>query len=136
MPDLTPSELDEVADAFFAAMERRDLDAVRAIYADDARIWHARDAVDTDVRANLDLLTTFFARTSDIRYEVVRRFYRPDGLVQQHVVRGRTADGRELEIPVSFMCLVDDDRRIVRIEEYLNPQHSPLADVRQAPTGA
>ena len=33
-------ETDAIASDFFAAIERRDLDAVRELYAPEAEIWH------------------------------------------------------------------------------------------------
>ena len=37
---------DALAARFFAAIEAGDIDAIRAIYAPDARIWHNTDGIE------------------------------------------------------------------------------------------
>ena len=46
----------ELCDLFFAAISRGDIDAVRAIYAPDAVIWHNHDLKETTVAENAQLL--------------------------------------------------------------------------------
>ena len=46
----------DVAERFFTAVESGDLEAVRAIYAPDARIWHNHDRKEQTVEENLKVL--------------------------------------------------------------------------------
>jgi ketosteroid isomerase-like protein len=115
-----------VAERFFAAIGRGDLDAVRAIYAPDAVIWHNHDGVEQDVDQNLAVLAWVVKNVSGLRYEEVRRFPTPSGFVQQHVLRGAAPSGQAIEIPACIVCAVAGGR-ITRLDEYLDSaQVSPL----------
>jgi ketosteroid isomerase-like protein len=115
-----------VAERFFAAIGRGDLDAVRAIYAPDAVIWHNHDGVEQDVEQNLAVLAWVVKNVSGLRYEDVRRFPTPGGFVQQHVLRGAAPSGVAVEIPACIVCAVAGGR-ITRLDEYLDSGHvSPL----------
>ncbi len=47
---------DQFAASFFDAIERGDIDAVAACYAEDVVIWHNTDAVETSKAQNLKTL--------------------------------------------------------------------------------
>lgn len=69
--------IDALATQFFAAIERGDLDAVRALYAPGAEIWHnVTNRIQTRVE-NLKLLRYFTGRVSARRYEVLSRDFFP-----------------------------------------------------------
>ena len=115
-----------VAERFFAAIPKGDLDAVRAIYADDAVIWHNNDQQEQNVAQNLAVLGWVVKNISELRYEDVRRFPLPGGFVQQHVLRGRAPNGTALAIPAGLVCAVANGR-ITRLDEYLDSaQVAPL----------
>jgi ketosteroid isomerase-like protein len=114
----TPSSL-EVADRLFSAIMRADIEAVRGIYAPDARIWHNHDCVTQDVAANLRVLAWVVRNVSGLRYEEVRRAATPDGFVQQHVLRGNAPNGKPLEVAACIVCRVENGR-ITRLDEYLD----------------
>jgi ketosteroid isomerase-like protein len=109
----------EVAGRLFAAIERADIEGVRAIYAPDARIWHNHDGVTQDVAANLRVLTWVVRNISELRYEDVRRFATAQGFVQQHVLRGRAPNGKPVEVAACIVCRVENGR-ITRLDEYLD----------------
>jgi ketosteroid isomerase-like protein len=119
---MSASESLEVAEKFFAAIPRRDLEAVRAIYAPAAEIWHNHDGVTQDVTANLRVLAWVVKNISGLRYEDVRRSATPTGFVQQHVLRGTAPNGQALEIPACIVCRVEGGR-ITRLDEYLDSGH-------------
>jgi ketosteroid isomerase-like protein len=116
---MSTTESLEVADKFFAAIPRGDLEAVRALYAPTAEIWHNHDGVTQDVAANLRVLTWVVRNVSGLRYEEVRRYATPTGFVQQHVLRGKAPNGTPLEIPACIVCRVEGGR-ITRLDEYLD----------------
>ena len=119
-------EILELADRFFAAIPKADLETVRAIYAPDARIWHNNDQVAQDVEQNLAVLGWVTKNISGLRYEDVRRQVTPSGFVQQHVLRGTAPNGTPLEIPACILCTVANGR-ITRLDEYLDSaQIAPL----------
>lgn len=109
----------QVADALVSAIEAGDAEAVRSIYAEDARIWHNFDNVEQTVDENVATLGWLVSRLPERRYEVVRRERLEDGFLQQHVLRGRTRGGDEFSLPACIVCRVDGDR-ITRLDEYLD----------------
>ena len=116
---MSTTESLEVADKFFAAIPRGDLETVRSLYAPAAEIWHNHDGVTQDVDANLRVLTWVVRNVSGLRYEEVRRHATPTGFVQQHVLRGKAPSGAPLEIPACIVCRVEGGR-ITRLDEYLD----------------
>ncbi len=115
-----------VAERFFAAIPKGDLETVRAIYAPDAVIWHNNDRKGQNVEENLAVLAWVVKNVSGLRYEDVRRHPTPNGFVQQHVLRGRAPSGAAVEIPACIVCAVANGR-ITRLDEYLDSaQVAPL----------
>jgi ketosteroid isomerase-like protein len=109
----------DVADALFAAVEAGDIERVRSIYTDDARIWHNFDDVEQSVDENLALLGWLIQALPERRYEVLRREPLPGGFLQQHVLRGITRSGEGFALPACMICRVEGEQ-ISRIEEYLD----------------
>lgn len=121
----TPGSL-EVAARLFEAIPRGDLEAVRAIYAPDAVIWHNYDGVRQSPDENLRVLAWVSKNVANMRYEEVQRQPTPTGFVQQHVLRGNAPNGTPLEVPACIVCTVVDGR-VTRLDEYLDTaQVAPL----------
>ncbi|MFF4597368.1 nuclear transport factor 2 family protein [Amycolatopsis sp. NPDC001319] len=108
-----------VVDNFFRAIERGDIDAVRAIYAPDATVWHNDGGGDQGLEANLDILGLFSRAIRGLHFDVSRRVDVGDGVFQQHVLRGRLPNGEESALEIA-MYLAVSDGRITRIEEYFD----------------
>ena len=122
-----------VAERFFTAIERGDIDAVRAIYAPDARIWHNFDRKEQTVEENLRVLSWMSRNIANKRYVVERRIAIPGGFLQQHVLHADTAGG-PFEMPACIVVLVNADGRIARLEEYLDSaQAGRLTDLTRVP---
>ncbi len=117
-PLLDETSMHDIADRLLAAITAGDADAVRAIYAIDARIWHNFDQRDQTVDENLATLVDLHRRAANLRYTEIRRFPSPGGFVQQHVLTG-DAKGGALRIPAMIRFWVVDGR-IARLEEYLD----------------
>ena len=112
----------ELADRLFAAIQQGDVDAVAALYADDAVIWHNFDGIEQPRDANLVVLAWMTANVDDLRYDDIQRHDFDGGFVQQHVLRGTTKTGAALEVPSCLNVQVEGDR-ITRIDEYLDTAH-------------
>jgi ketosteroid isomerase-like protein len=121
---VTQDEIEQVADALFAAIERGDVDAVRELYAPDAVVWHNFDQVEQPVEDNLRTLAYLHRKVAGMRYTEVRRVVIDDGFVQQHVLRG-DAPGGPLEMPAMMRVWVADGR-VTRVEEYLDPAQAQV----------
>jgi ketosteroid isomerase-like protein len=111
-----------VAERFFRAVESGDLEAVKAIYAPDARIWHNFDRKEQTVEENLRVLRWLARNLPNRRYNVQRRVPIPGGFLQQHVLEGETAGG-PFAMPACVVCEVAGGR-ITRLEEYLDSAHA------------
>lgn len=108
----------EVAERFFRAVEAGDVEAIRAIYAPDARIWHNNDRLEQSVDQNLRVLAWVAKNLTSRHYRVQRRVAIPGGFMQQHVLEAETAGG-PFSMPACVVCEVRDGR-ITRLEEYLD----------------
>lgn len=126
---------EEVVVRFFAALEAGDIATLREIYAPDAVIWHNDDLVEQPVDENLNVLRGLHRVVSGLRYDIVRRVAAPDGVLQQHVLRGRLPDGTEVELHAAMYLQVRDGH-ISRIEEYLDSaKRSSVRAAREAQPG-
>ncbi len=104
---------------FFTALEAGDIETVRQLYAPDALIWHNDDLLEQSVDDNLKVLQGLHRAVSGLRYDVIRRAVLPDGVLQQHVLRGTLPDGTAVELHAAMYLQVTDGH-ISRIEEYLD----------------
>jgi ketosteroid isomerase-like protein len=109
-----------IASAFFAAIERGDLDAIRDLYAANVEIWHNVTNRSQTRDENLALLEYFTGRVSALRYEILARDFFPGGFVQRHVLHGKLASGELIAAPVCLVVYVSNGK-IDRLFEYLDP---------------
>lgn len=112
----------DLADRLFAAIEMGDVDAVAALYADGAVIWHNFDGVEQSRDENLVVLNWMTLNVEGLRYEDIQRHAIEGGFVQQHVLRGTTNSGAALNVPSCLIVRVHEGR-ITRIDEYLDTAH-------------
>ena len=92
-----------VADRFFAAIERGDVDAVADLYSDDVTVWHNYDGLDQTKAESLRTRGWIASHFGQLRY-----------------VDELTHHGRVTRIPASLRAYCRSGR-IVRIEEYVDP---------------
>jgi ketosteroid isomerase-like protein len=118
----------EVADRFFAAIERGDVHAVAALYTEDVTVWHNYDQLNQTKAESLRTLGWIASRFGPLRYVDVRRTEVADGFWQQHVTE-LTSRGEVFRIPAALRVYCHAGR-IVRIEEYVDP--APFARLRTA----
>ena len=111
---------DTIATAFFAAIERGDLDAVRELYAPEVAIWHNVTGKTQTRDENLQLLRYFTSRVSELRYQVLAREFFAGGFVQRHILHGKLASGERIAAPVCLVVHVSRGK-IERLFEYLDP---------------
>jgi uncharacterized protein len=116
--------LNRVADRFFGAVEKGDVDTVKEIYSPDARIWHNFDNYASTREENLGVLKWVGNHVENFRFEEVRRSYLPGAVLQQHVIRGRDEAGNEINCPAILKVDVQGEN-ITRIEEYFDASQMP-----------
>jgi uncharacterized protein len=116
----------EVADRLFNAIERGDVDAIRAIYSADAKIWHNNDGIAQSPEENLRVLKWVVDNIDERAYTDINRQPTPTGFVQQHVLRGRLkSNGKQFALPACIVCVVEGGR-ITRLDEYLDSAHTAI----------
>lgn len=107
-----------IAERFFTAIERGDIEAVKAIYAPDARIWHSHDQKEQTVEENLRVLTWMSRNLKNRHYRIHRRVPIPGGFLQQHTTELETPQG-PFAMPACIVVEIKNGR-IARLEEYLD----------------
>ncbi len=72
---------------------------------------------------------------SGLHYDITRRVPAPDGVLQQHVLRGQLPDGSDVELHAAMYLQVRDGH-ITRIEEYLDSgKRATIKAAREATSG-
>lgn len=107
------------AERFVDAIEGGDVEAVRACYAPDAKIWHNNDGLEQTVDQNIKVLNWFMRKLPDRKYRIVRREALSDGFLQQHVLEATLPDGRPFKM--SACCVIRmQGGLITRLDEYID----------------
>ena len=109
----------KLANDFLDAVERGDLETVQRIYAADAVVWHNFDNLEQSVADNLRTLAQVVKLMPERHYEGRRINVFDGGFVEQHVLRGKLASGKEVGLAACLVCTVRDGR-ITRLDEYLD----------------
>ena len=125
-----PAQINDVADGFFASIERGDGTALAALWADDIVVWRQGGGRERDKPRGLKVIEWFVAATADRRYEILDRRTFDSGFVQQHNVHASAKDGTPLSFWACLVVEVGADGLITRIDEYLDP--ADLAVLAQA----
>lgn len=113
------------AERFVDAIEGGDVEAVRACYAPDAKIWHNNDGLEQTVDQNIKVLNWFMRKLPDRKYRIVRREALSDGFLQQHVLEAILPDGRPFKM--SACCVIRmQDGVITRLDEYIDSAEAAL----------
>jgi hypothetical protein len=110
----------EAADALGRAINTRDPDLVRSIYADDIVVWHGSTGKPMGKTENVDLLAGVFRITSELEYVNIQRHFFDGGLVQQHRLVGKFDDGRDLPGLEACLVIKVSNGLITRIDEYFS----------------
>lgn len=114
-----------LADRFFKAIEAGDVAAVRSCFAPDAVIWHNYDGLAAhekgdSVEDTLKVLEGVPRRIQGARYDVSQRELTETGFVQQHVLKGLMPNGEPIELIACVVCRVENGL-IARLDEYFDP---------------
>jgi uncharacterized protein len=116
---LDETQILDFAERFVSAIQTGDVEAVRACYAPDAKLWHNTDDIEQTVDQNMAVLNWFIKTLPDRYYRVLYRAALKDGFVQQHILEATLPDGTKWKM---FACVVVriENGVIVRLDEYLD----------------
>jgi len=115
----------KTADGLFAAIERGDLAAVDALYADDVVVWNSVMPRPMDKARSLAVLEWLLAPGVTRQYEVHERMIDGDRLAQRHTLRVGIPGHDVIEMPVSLFITIADGR-ILAIDEYVDSKATDL----------
>jgi ketosteroid isomerase-like protein len=115
---------DEIVDAYIGAFRNADVDALLALIAPGAAIWHNYDERDRDIASSMGEIKRLQGYLQDLRYDILERFAVSDGVGVRLVLRATlTATGEPFASQqVKFFRIRNG--KITRIEEYVAPQGS------------
>lgn len=109
----------EVAARLVAAIEAADIEAVRALYQPNARIWHNTSGKLQTVDENIKSVTKIHSYMSGLRYEILRREPTSNGYFQQHILRGTLASGKAFALNACVIIDIEEGL-ITRLDEYFD----------------
>ena len=130
---MSDTDMIELARRFVGAIERGDVDEVRACYHSDARVWHNNDGIEQTVDENMKVLAWMARTLATRRYRVIRLEALPDGFLQQHVLEADLPGGGTWSLDACVVVRVLDGL-IVRLDEYLDS--GQVAKLTAALTGS
>lgn len=130
---MTAQDYLDFAARYIGAVQAGDMDAVRACYAPDAKLWHNTDGIEQTVEENMKLLAWMIRMIPERNYRIVRREALADGFVQQHVLEANLPNGEAWTMEACAVVRVKDGV-IVRLDEYIDSaQFKTLLDARRKP---
>lgn len=118
---MTETQILDVADRLFAAIEQGDIAGLTAMWADDVLVWRQGGGRERDKPRALGVIEWFVGATTARRYEVLDRQVFDGGFVQQHILHATTGAGAEVALRVCLVVKLDQHGLIRRIDEYLDP---------------
>jgi ketosteroid isomerase-like protein len=113
--------VEEIVAGIDAALEGKDPDAMIAVLAPGAEIWHDYDRKVLDARENMAAIGTLAQIVSDAKMEHVRVAEFDGGFVYQYALHGTVvANGKPFEMQNCIVATVADGL-VTRMDEYVDP---------------
>ena len=119
----------DVARRYAEAVAGGDDDALRALHAPGAKVWHNTDGVEQSIEENIALSQWLRGKVPDLAFEDVTFLATTDGFVRRHLMTGTGLSG-PLAVPSCMVFTLDADGLITRAEEYLDS--AALTPMRKA----
>ena len=120
MATLDDAVLLGLAERFANAVTKRDLDAMRALFAPDAVFWTNISQTEIDLETRLGRIELEFEIFDAFAFEEMRVDAFAQGFVLRAQARGSIRGGERFDFP---LCVVAEarDGLLVRFEEYVDP---------------
>lgn len=113
------TDVEGVAEALSQAIVEGDEVALRAIYTEDALIWHNTDGAEQSLDEVIAGIRAM-QRLDSIEIDVRRRSVIPDGFLQTQRWTFTTAAQEKIELETAFVVTLNADLRITRLDEYVD----------------
>ena len=118
----------DVAERYAAAVAAGDDDALRALHAPTARVWHNTDGLEQSIEENIALSQWLRGKVPDLAFDDVTFVATTDGFVRRHLMTGTGLSG-PFAVPSCMVFTLDADGLIARAEEYIDS--AALAPLRK-----
>jgi ketosteroid isomerase-like protein len=116
---MSSADANSVLNTFLAAIERADVAAVAALYAEEATVWHSNDNITQSKAENLRTLG-FLTKVATLRYTILERVISGEQVAQRHRVEMiARANGRSATSDAAIFFTIRDGL-IHRIDEYID----------------
>jgi ketosteroid isomerase-like protein len=113
--------VEEMVTGIDAALEGTDPEAMVAVLAPGAEIWHNYDRKAIDARSNMAAIGTLAQIVSDAKMERILVGELPGGFVYQYALHGTVvANGKPFEMHNCIIATTADGL-ITRLDEYVDP---------------
>ena len=120
----TPTMSDEdklaFAASYCAACRTNDGAALAAMSAPEAVVWHNFDEVESTMAHTTRALAWLHRNVTDLAWHDVNLKVTSDGFVWQALMTG-VASGGALRVHTCLVVTLDDQGRLARIDEYVDP---------------
>lgn len=113
------SDIQQVVDEFYSAIERNDFATVGALYAGDLKLWRSFDLVVQNKQEQMETLSALNARWVS-KYLVIERHIIGEHVVQRHEVILSEADGAIAHRLQAAAFLTIRDGQVHELDEYLD----------------
>lgn len=108
----------DIGTQLIAAIDNEDTDTMRALYAEDAVIWHDFDGIHQTPEDNVQSLVTLRKAVPEIRWIMTRIEPLPSGFLLTYDLT-LPKDGGDVKIPSCVIGTIEGDR-ITKLEEWIN----------------
>jgi ketosteroid isomerase-like protein len=112
------SDVEDVLDRFFGAIEEGDLDAVAAMYHPGVTVWHSITGIEQDKAQSLQLLTWLRGRAT-MSYAVDEQLVVGRDVARRHVATFVVPGHEPMALPAA-MFLTIEDGQVRRIHEFVD----------------
>jgi hypothetical protein len=102
------------------AIVASDAEALAAIYAPDARVWHSSDGVEMTLGELQEVVCAIGQAVEGTTVAVKARWLTADGYVQTQVNSYNLGGGEVAVFDAALVVWVDAEDRVTRVEEYLD----------------
>lgn len=114
-----------VATKFAAASRSNDAEAYAALCAPGAQTWHNFDDAEVSTEQSTRTVAWLHRTVADLTWTDVALLPTPSGFVSQTIMTG-TAPGGPLRVHSCVIATLDDDGKVTRVEEYLDPTQTAV----------
>lgn len=112
-----------VVDRVLEAIERGDMDAMRACFTTDARAWHNSDEIEQTVDEMIGLISYLCSVSTSRAYNDRRMATVGSQAFLQHTLTATLKSGNQLRMPAMMRMVVNSDGLVERLEEYLDSRN-------------